>query len=112
MVLFETATPSGPLLDVRGWLGLLFDIPGGSTHFGYLDLEGSVGQDPSTALLRIHGGAFESEPDQPIAATAPEPGALALLALGCVGIAAMRTRRAREAMRDESAEVRQPARPT
>ena len=73
----------------RGFLGVDFDIPGGSSHFGYLDVEIDAGQ----TELTIHGGAYESEPDTGIVAGAiPEPSGLAMLATGAVALASWRRR--------------------
>lgn len=91
-VLLESATPSGPFLNSRGFVGLFFDIPGGGHHFGYLEIEGTGD------TLAILGGAFESQPNVPIQVPVPEPGSLALLASGAVGLAAWR--RARRARHD------------
>jgi len=79
----------------NGFLGFRFEIDG-EDHFGWARV--SVSQvdanDPSTFLdltAVIHDFAYESEPNTPIAAGAvPEPSSLGLLALGCVGVLAMR----------------------
>lgn len=84
--LFSTASGAGDFFEARGWLGLYFEIPGGSPHFGFLDLEGT------TDALHVHGGGFESQANTPIR-TASEPGSLALLALGAGGLTAWRRRR-------------------
>ncbi len=65
----------------RGYAGVVFDIPGGSPHFGYIDI--SVAADRSSATL--YGGAYESAANTPIRAPVPEPGSLALLAGGALG---------------------------
>lgn len=83
--IFSTASEAGDFFGARGWLGLYFEIPGGSPHFGFLDLEGT----PDS--LYVHGGGFESQANTPIR-TASEPGSLALLALGAGGLAAWRRR--------------------
>ncbi len=76
---------------VRGYMGLQFDIPGGSPHFGYLDAEITGGQ---FATLTIYGGAYESQANTPILAGAiPEPNGIALLASGAAGLATWRRRR-------------------
>lgn len=93
--LFETATPSGDFLNNRGWLGLYFEIPNASPHYGYLDIQGTFDpNNPDDAFLTIHGGAYALETDTPIDAV-PEPGSLALLASGAAGLALWRSRRRR-----------------
>jgi hypothetical protein len=87
-ILFDTLskTPSGEFLDQRGWVGLFFEIPGSSPHYGVLDVEEAQGE------LIIHGGVFESEPNAPIGSV-PEPTAFTLWALGATGILTWRKRR-------------------
>jgi hypothetical protein len=48
----------------RGFLGLLFDIPGGGTHAGWADLE----VDTDVLRATIYGFAYETEPGVPIRA--------------------------------------------
>lgn len=94
-VLFETATPSGGFLNNRGWLGLYFEIPNASPHYGYLDVQGTFDRNaPDDAFITIHGGAYALEADTPIDAVS-EPGSLALLASGAAGLALWRSRRRR-----------------
>jgi hypothetical protein len=85
--------PNNILLDsfagTRGFAGVVFDIPGGSPHFGYLDFE--LTADRST--LTLYGGAYESQANTPITTPVPEPGPLVLLASGAAGLAAWRRRR-------------------
>ncbi len=72
---------------------MMVDVPGSSPHFGWVRL--SVDDQLGVVL---HDFAIESEPDTAIAAgagTIPEPGSLGLLALGAVGLAALRKRRSR-----------------
>lgn len=92
LTLFETDTPSGAFLNQRRWLGLYFDIPGGSMYYGYLDLEGSFNPDTEASSLTIYGGAFATEADTPIRGVA-EPGTLGMLAAGAAGLAMWRRRR-------------------
>jgi hypothetical protein len=85
----------GPWVGLtNAFLGLMVDVPGSSPHFGWARL--SVDENLGIVL---HDFALESEPNTPIAAGAglavPEPGSLGLLALGAVGLAAWRKRRAR-----------------
>ncbi len=95
--------PAAPLLtsvgDPNGWadspnqyLGLAFDISG-ATHYGWARL--TVNADTTATL---HDWAYESSAGRGIAAgqTVPEPGTLALLALGAAGVGAMRNRRRRQ----------------
>jgi hypothetical protein len=79
----------GNFVGTRGFVGLKFDIPGGSPHYGFLDVEIAA----SGFQLTLHGGAYESQADTPIVAGVPEPGSLGLLALGAGGLAAWRLRR-------------------
>lgn len=72
---------------LRGYAGVVFDIPGGSPHYGYLDID----LDETGHLLTLYGGAFESLANTSITAV-PEPGALALLAAGAAGLAVWRRR--------------------
>jgi len=76
---------------IRGYVGLQFDIPGGSPHFGYLDIE----IDDQVQTLTVYGGAYESVANTPIQVPVPEPSSLGLLALGAAGLAAWRCRRRR-----------------
>ena len=73
------------------FLGLQFGDPSnGQIHYGFAQF------DP----LNLEGFAYESTPNTPIttfditATATPEPGALELLALGAVGLAALKKRRA------------------
>jgi hypothetical protein len=76
-------------LSTRGYAGVVFEIPGGSPHFGYLDL--AMAADRSS--LTLYGGAYESQANTPIRAGAvPEPASLALLTGGAAGLAAWRRR--------------------
>ncbi len=76
-------------VDNRGYAGLLFDIPGGSPHFAYLDVEVKS----ATQQLFIYGGAYESEASTAITTPVPEPHGLCLLAAGAAGLVAWRKRR-------------------
>ncbi len=68
------------------YLGVKFEI-GGNTHYGWIQVQ--VAADVTDAT--ITGYAFEDTPDAQITAGAvPEPGSLALLALGAAGLAAWR----------------------
>jgi len=88
---FTSSNTGGGLdqfIGTRGFVGVQFDIPGGSPHFGYLDIE----IDNEEQFLTLYGGAYESQADTPIT-TVPEPSSLGLLALGAAGLAAWRCRR-------------------
>jgi hypothetical protein len=82
------ATTLDLFTGTRGYAGVMFDIPGGSPHFAYLDI--SVEPDSSSAT--IYGGAYESLANTPIQVPVPEPGSLVLLAGGATGLAAWRRR--------------------
>jgi hypothetical protein len=73
----------------RGYTGVVFDIPGGSPHFGYLD----IGMAADRSSLTVYGGAYESLANTPITIPIPEPGSLLLLAGGAAGLAAWRRKR-------------------
>ncbi len=84
----------GPWVGMtNAFLGMMVDVPGSSPHFGWVRL--SVDEDLG---IVFHDFAIESEANQAITAGAgiqvPEPGSLGLLALGAVGLAAWRKRRA------------------
>jgi hypothetical protein len=77
-------------IGTRGYAGVRFDIPGGSRHYGYLD----IGVSASGSQITLYGGAYETLIEGGIQAGAtPEPTTLGLLALGAAGVAAWRTRR-------------------
>jgi hypothetical protein len=77
----------------NAFLGLRVDVPGASPHYGWARLT----VDERLGLV-LHDLAIEKESNTPITAGAgipvPEPGSLGLLALGAVGLAAWRKRRA------------------
>jgi hypothetical protein len=75
-------------VGTRGYAGVVFDIPGGSPHFGYLDI--AVAADLSSATL--YGGAYESLASTPIQVPVPEPSSLVLLAGGAASPAWWRRR--------------------
>ena len=72
----------------RAYIGVRFD-PGDGVHYGWINLErqgGYTGYD-----VRVHAWGWETTPGQPIPAGAvPEPGSLALLALGFAAVAGRR----------------------
>ena len=71
------------------YLGVRFDI-GGNTHYGWIQVQ--VPADVTFAT--ITGYAYEDVADAQITAGAiPEPGSLALLAIGAAGLAAWRKKR-------------------
>jgi hypothetical protein len=77
-------------IGTRGYAGVKFDIPGGTLHYGYLDIGVSTGG----SQITVYGGAYESQANERIQAGAvPEPTTLGLLALGAAGVATWRTRR-------------------
>ena len=72
---------------VRGFIGIRF-AAAGNTHYGWVDL--TVGEAEG---IIFHGAAFEDTPDTAIEAGAiPEPGSLALLAVGAAGLMGRRRR--------------------
>ncbi|REK15941.1 MAG: PEP-CTERM sorting domain-containing protein [Planctomycetota bacterium] len=68
-------------------MGVVFEIPGGSPHFGFLDVAVAAG------AITVYGGGYESDPNTPIVAGVPEPGSLTLLAMGAAGLVAWRRRK-------------------
>jgi hypothetical protein len=74
----------------RALIGLLFEIPGSTPHYGALEVEGQgTGSD---ATLTVFGGFYDTVANEPITSV-PAPGGLATLALGAASIAAWRLRR-------------------
>lgn len=84
-----TTSSSGPFLNTRGYLGLVFRGIDNASHAGWADV--SV----TGSSLRLFGYAYEAEPGKAIRAGAvPEPPSLVLLAAGAAGLAALRRSRA------------------
>ena len=84
---------SGVAPTERALIGLLFEIPGSTPHYGGLEVEGQgTGID---ATLTIYGGIYNSVANEPVSSV-PAPGSLTTLALGAASIAAWkRLRRAK-----------------
>jgi hypothetical protein len=69
------------------YIGVRFD-PGDGTHYGWI----GVTLDSTSHFLDAFAWGYETEVGVPIAAGAPEPGSLALLAMGAVGAMSRRRR--------------------
>jgi hypothetical protein len=84
---------TGHFVLTRAYAGLQFKI-GGQTHYAWADLENWALAD--VPIFQVHGWAYESEPNTPIAAGAvPEPSAVLLGLLGTGWLGGMRRVRAR-----------------
>ena len=78
----------GSFLNTSGkYLGVKFTI-GAVTNYGWIHVVVDGSSEPTNALIK--GYAYEDTPGGQIAAGVPEPGSLALLALGAAGIALFR----------------------
>jgi len=71
------------------YVGLAWNQPDG-VHYGWL----GVVRDPSTQFVEAFAWGYETDAGIPIAAGAPEPGSLALLAFGVAGVAIRRRKSA------------------
>lgn len=86
---------AGAVPNNTGYLGLRFKI-GPNDHFGWIRLTVNPNNVAAPRAITIHEYAYESIPGASITAgqIVPEPGGLGLLALGSIGLAAHRRRRA------------------
>jgi len=69
------------------YLGLRFDV-GGSWRYGWVEIDSLTGLD--TGYIRSYG--WETEPNTPVSAGAPEPARTALLMIGVISILCRRRR--------------------
>jgi len=82
----------------RRYIGAAFDLPTGSRHAGWAEVEALEYYDDFGLVreLRLFRTAYETEPGKSIAAgVVPEPPSLVLLAAGAAGLAALRRKRAK-----------------
>jgi len=89
--LYDLADGHGTLLpeDTPAYIAFRWSQADG-THFGWIGVE----LNSSTHLADAFAWGYESDPNTPIAAGAPEPGSLALLACGVAGVAIRRRKSA------------------
>jgi hypothetical protein len=89
---FNSSGTGGLAPNDRALIGLLFEIPGSTPHYGALEVEGQgTGND---GTLTVFGGFYDTVANQPIPSVpVPAPGGLATLALGAASIAAWKLRR-------------------
>lgn len=80
---FHPAIGSNMAEGVENYLGIRFDL-GFGWQYGW------IGVVRTQHLVDTFAWGYETEPGVPIAAGAPEPGSLALLAFGAVGVTARR----------------------
>lgn len=78
----------------REYVGLRFEDAGGDMHYGWMD----VMWNPGDERFDAYAWAYETEADKPIGAAEgiPEPGTLAMFAVGAMALAAARARRRRK----------------
>ena len=82
-----------------GYIGLLMDIPNGSTHYGWLHMAGMTDVGLPTQTMTFDGWAYEDEADVPIAAgdtglpPIPAPAAIVLGGIGASLVGWLRRRR-------------------
>ncbi len=74
-----------------GFIGVQFELdnPGAlpTTHYGYLQLSVDAATSPTPYTIRLVGFAYETDPDTPITtANIPEPAAVGLMIVACVGL--------------------------
>jgi hypothetical protein len=82
--------------QARGFLGIQFKDSGNVSHYGYLELQvsRSTGGTPG---IQFFSAAYDNGTLTPIIAGAvPEPGTLAMLAMGAAGVLAAHQRRRRK----------------
>jgi hypothetical protein len=86
--------PGGHPISTSGFAGIAFVDTGNNPHFAWLRLRLRNDANGAPDQLTLVDWAYESTPNAPIhVGSIPEPGSLALLAAGAMGVAAFRRRR-------------------
>jgi hypothetical protein len=77
-----------------GYLGFAFTGADTFTHYGWarVGVNAYTDGDPSSYAMTLYSYAYETQADTGIPAGVPEPGSLALFALGAAGLAARKRR--------------------
>lgn len=94
---YDGSLISGEFGAEGGYIGLMMDIPGGSTHYGWLHMESQteIGIVDDSHTVIFDGWAYETVADRPIGVgIIPAPGALLLGGIGIGLVTWLRRRKA------------------